>query len=89
MRSTCCRSTGMIRLFAVLTLVASGLALTITSVATNSTQALAATTCPPSPSQLDNGGFEAPVIPNNSYRLVNENAVPGWSTTATDKQIEL
>ncbi len=79
----------MIRLLTALTLVASGLALTITSVATNSTPALAATTCPPSPSQLDNGGFEAPVIPNNSYRLVNENAVPGWSTTATDKQIEL
>lgn len=79
----------MIRLLTALALVASGLALTITSVATNSTPALAATTCPPSPSQLDNGGFEAPVIPNNSYRLVNENAVPGWSTTATDKQIEL
>ncbi len=35
-----------------------------------------------------NEGFEAPVIPNTTYRLLNENAVPGWLTTATDNRIE-
>lgn len=36
-----------------------------------------------------NESFEQPVIPNASYRLFNENDVPGWQTTATDSQIEL
>jgi len=70
-------------------LVASGFALSVASVSTNASPALAATSCPPSPSQLDNGGFEAPVIPNNTYRFLDQSVVPGWSTTATDKKIEI
>ena len=70
-------------------LVASGFALSVASVSTNPSPALAATSCPPSPSQLDNGGFEAPVIPNNTYRFLDHSVVPGWSTTATDKKIEI
>jgi len=83
------RSTTIIRLLTALTVLASGFALTVTSVATDSTPALAATSCPPSPSQLDNGGFEAPAIPNNTYRFLDQSVVPGWSTTATDKKIEI
>lgn len=36
-----------------------------------------------------NESFESPVIPNTSYRVLNENVVPGWFTTATDGRIEL
>lgn len=35
-----------------------------------------------------NEGFESPIIPNTTYRLLNENTVPGWLTTATDNRIE-
>ncbi|MDT0622141.1 thrombospondin type 3 repeat-containing protein [Croceitalea vernalis] len=38
---------------------------------------------------ITNEGFENPVIPNSSYRLRNENSVPGWLTTATDNRIEI
>jgi uncharacterized repeat protein (TIGR01451 family) len=38
---------------------------------------------------LTNGGFELPVIPNATFRLVPQAQVPGWSTTATDGLIEL
>ncbi|WP_219087015.1 DUF7507 domain-containing protein [Microbacterium resistens] len=37
---------------------------------------------------LVNGGFEQPTVSGN-YQIVNESVVPGWSTTATDKMIEL
>lgn len=36
-----------------------------------------------------NESFESPIIPNTSYRILNENDVPGWFTTATDGRIEL
>jgi len=36
-----------------------------------------------------NESFESPVIPNNSYRVLDENSVPGWQTTATDGRIEI
>jgi len=78
-----------LRLLTATALVASGFALSVASVSTTASPALAAISCPPSPIQLDNGGFEAPVIPDNSFRLVDESTVPGWSTTATDKKIEL
>ncbi len=78
-----------LRLLTATALIASGFALSVASVSTNASPALAATSCPPSPSQLDNGGFEAPVIPDNSYRQLLDNTVPGWSTTATDKKIEI
>jgi hypothetical protein len=35
-----------------------------------------------------NEGFEQPVIPNKTYRILHENVVPGWFTTATDNRIE-
>ncbi len=36
-----------------------------------------------------NESFENPVIPASTYRLFNQNDVPGWLTTATDGQIEI
>lgn len=36
-----------------------------------------------------NAGFEDPIIPNRTYRILNENVVPGWLTTATDNRLEL
>lgn len=45
--------------------------------------------CSANVTSLDNGSFEAPVIPNASYRQVKDATVPGWSTTATDQLIEL
>jgi gliding motility-associated-like protein/uncharacterized repeat protein (TIGR01451 family) len=36
-----------------------------------------------------NESFENPVIPSNSYRILHESAIEGWSTTATDGRIEL
>jgi uncharacterized repeat protein (TIGR01451 family)/LPXTG-motif cell wall-anchored protein len=82
------RTKGM-RLILAVALVASGLAVSVATLGTDAPVAQAATTCPPSPSQLDNGGFEAPVIPNNTYRQLDAAVVPGWSTTATDNKIEL
>ena len=35
-----------------------------------------------------NESFEDPKIPSGTYRLLNENDVPGWQTTATDGLIE-
>ncbi|MEX0275224.1 MAG: thrombospondin type 3 repeat-containing protein [Flavobacteriaceae bacterium] len=36
-----------------------------------------------------NESFESPTLPSGSFSLFNENAVPGWLTTATDNRIEL
>ncbi|MCC9018419.1 HYR domain-containing protein [Flavobacterium lipolyticum] len=36
-----------------------------------------------------NGGFEDPVIAGSTYTLLNQTAVPGWNTTATDGHIEI
>lgn len=36
-----------------------------------------------------NGGFEAPVLPARTYRIMSATEVTGWNTTATDNQIEL
>ncbi|MDX1908437.1 MAG: T9SS type A sorting domain-containing protein [Bacteroidia bacterium] len=36
-----------------------------------------------------NGGFEEPVIPPVTYRIMSETNVPGWETTASDGQIEI
>lgn len=38
---------------------------------------------------LVNAGFDSPAIPASSYRFLSESNVPGWSTTASDRQIEL
>ncbi|MDT0622140.1 T9SS type B sorting domain-containing protein [Croceitalea vernalis] len=35
-----------------------------------------------------NESFESPVIPNATYRILNESSVPGWLTTSTDGNIE-
>ncbi|NBO46823.1 MAG: DUF11 domain-containing protein, partial [Actinobacteria bacterium] len=48
-----------------------------------------ATTCSPNAIALTNAGFESPAIAARSYRIMSEQNVPGWSTTARDKQIEL
>lgn len=47
------------------------------------------TVCSPNAIALTNAGFESPAIPARSYRIMSEQNVPGWSTTARDKQIEL
>lgn len=36
-----------------------------------------------------NGSFEEPLVSNGTWRLFHEDDVPGWKTTAPDKQIEL
>ncbi|WP_242131419.1 T9SS type B sorting domain-containing protein [Aestuariivivens marinum] len=36
-----------------------------------------------------NGSFEQPTVSNGTWMLFHENNVPGWKTTASDKQIEL
>ncbi|MFK0240318.1 hypothetical protein ACIQTX_05595 [Microbacterium sp. NPDC090281] len=38
---------------------------------------------------LQNGGFEAPVIPNASVSLLNQSQVPAWFTTDTQSAIEI
>lgn len=45
--------------------------------------------CAPVTTELDNGSFEAPVIANASYKQITETSVPGWSTTASDRLIEI
>ncbi|MGY1653188.1 DUF7507 domain-containing protein [Geodermatophilus sp. SYSU D01119] len=38
---------------------------------------------------LANGGFEQPAIRANDLAFLHQDQVPGWTTTATDRQIEL
>jgi hypothetical protein len=38
---------------------------------------------------LVNGGFESPALPNTSFSIMNQNLVPGWSTTSSDGKIEI
>ncbi|WP_217181110.1 CARDB domain-containing protein [Streptomyces sp. AC495_CC817] len=38
---------------------------------------------------LSNGTFESPAIPNATYRLLDENIVPGWFTDDSANQIEI
>jgi uncharacterized repeat protein (TIGR01451 family) len=38
---------------------------------------------------LLNGGFELPVLGATTYIVQSEDNIPGWNTTATDKQIEI
>ncbi|WP_350351377.1 hypothetical protein ABS642_19030 [Microbacterium sp. A8/3-1] len=69
-------------------LVAAGLTVVVQTVAP--TSAIAAqnpTSCQGSVA-LQNGGFEAPVIPNAAFRLLAENSVPGWFTNDSQNQIE-
>lgn len=45
--------------------------------------------CADATTSLANGGFESPVIPAKTFRLINQRDVPGWQTTASDGRIEL
>lgn len=38
---------------------------------------------------LVNGGFESPILGITAYSIMDANLVPGWSTTASDNQIEI
>ncbi|MGX5655869.1 DUF7507 domain-containing protein, partial [Geodermatophilus nigrescens] len=38
---------------------------------------------------LANGGFEQPAVPGGTVTFLHQDQVPGWTTTATDRQIEL
>jgi hypothetical protein len=51
--------------------------------------ATTSTVCTSEDTALVNGGFERPAIPAKSYRLLDEQDVPGWSTTASDRKIEI
>ena len=44
----------------------------------------------PAPVTLVNGGFEQPLLPGSGgYSTVTDTTMPGWRTTAPDKQIEI
>ncbi len=45
--------------------------------------------CTATDTRLENGGFELPVIPANSFRQPNQRDVPGWQTSASDGRIEI
>ena len=38
---------------------------------------------------LVNGGFESPILPANSYSIMDAGLVPGWNTTASDNKVEI
>lgn len=38
---------------------------------------------------VTNGGFEDPIVVTGTWSPFHENSVPGWRTTASDRQIEL
>lgn len=46
-------------------------------------------TCPTAPTQLTNASFEDPAFNSNSYHIVPQSQVPGWSTTASTGNIEI
>lgn len=46
-------------------------------------------TCTVCASPIENNLAELPVIPSNSFVIVDESTVPGWETTAPDNQIEI
>lgn len=48
-----------------------------------------AASCPPAPSELENNGFETPLMTTSTYQIVDQSTVPGWSTTAADGKMEL
>ncbi|WP_043511591.1 MULTISPECIES: DUF11 domain-containing protein [unclassified Actinoplanes] len=51
--------------------------------------ALAAQTVCPAAVVLTNGDFEQPVISSGSVSIMSQSLIPGWLTTASDRQIEL
>ncbi len=46
-------------------------------------------TCTVCNSPIENNLAELPAIPNRAYRILSENQVPGWETTAPDGKIEI
>ena len=38
---------------------------------------------------LLDGGFETPVIPKDTYSIMDQSQLPGWQSTATDHKIEI
>lgn len=57
--------------------------------ASSSTSPTFAPDCTSKDTALVNGSFELPAIPAKSYRQIVDTEVPGWSTTATDRKIEI
>ncbi|WP_426621383.1 DUF7507 domain-containing protein [Microbacterium sp. As-52] len=70
-------------------LLAAGLTVVTEAVAPTSASAAQTPTSCQGTVALVNGGFEAPVIPNASVSLPDENQVPGWFTNDSLNQIEL
>jgi uncharacterized repeat protein (TIGR01451 family) len=77
----------VISLLAALCLIASGLV--VLGTFTPAQPAQAAASCPPAITELENPSFEAPILSTNTYQQLNDSKVPGWSTTATDRLIEI
>lgn len=74
--------TSALLLAAGLTVVTEAVAPTSASAAQNPTQCQGTVA-------LTNGAFESPAIPNSSFRLLDENTVPGWFTDDSANQIEI
>ncbi|MFS6529621.1 DUF11 domain-containing protein [Microbacterium aurugineum] len=70
-------------------LLAAGLTIVTEAVAPTSASAAQDPTSCQGTVALQNGGFEAPVIPNASVSLLNQSQVPAWFTTDTQNAIEL
>lgn len=74
------------------TTTASGVRSTIATAIDVSTAAEAqppVSICTSDTTALANGSLEEPVIPARTFRQLREDRVPGWSTTAPDRLIEL
>ncbi|MFD0352380.1 hypothetical protein ACFVHW_01335 [Streptomyces sp. NPDC127110] len=65
-----------------------GMLVTVAGVPATASAAQDPTTCAGSIS-LENGGFEAPAIGDQTFTFLDEGSVPGWKTTASDRKIEL
>lgn len=70
-------------------LLAAGLTVVTEAVAPTSASAAQNPTSCQGTVALQNGGFEAPVIPNASVSMTPQAQVPGWSTTDSLGQVEL
>lgn len=70
-------------------LLAAGLTVVTESIAPTSASAAQNPTQCQNTVSLTNGTFEAPAIPNATYRLLDETIVPGWFTNDSANQVEI
>ena len=74
--------------FASALLLAAGLTIATEAIAPTSASAAQDPTSCQGSVALTNGTFETPAIPDATYRMLAQSAVPGWSTTDSKLQIE-